>query len=128
MAKLKRNPNFLWGSYRGPVKVKDMEDLHVVNVTHMVTQRVSNLKKDMDQYGLDLADYANDRMDKLLQVLNVFKAEMKFRKIPETALADAPYSFSDDEGCERIWDYKENKFIIKPPAVRFIKDLCNDDD
>jgi hypothetical protein len=104
--------DFEWKSYRGVVKIKDMDDLHLINVTHYLIDKVKVIKTKMPDWE-DSYTYNT--------LLN-FKKEMQFRNIPVSCLDHAPYEFEDNRGNLRKWDYASNSFIITPPSLRFIKD------
>jgi hypothetical protein len=100
---------FEWKSYRGAKKIKDMDDIHIVNVVHYLKKRIEKLP--LEFLGGD--NYLRDS-------LHNFTKEMKFRNIPENSLENAPYEFEDGDGNLRLWDYDKNNFIIKTPALRYI--------
>lgn len=103
---------FEWKSYKGNKKIKDMEDTHIINVVHY-------LKKRLEKIAKQLPDWKDTHT---ANALFNFTQEMKFRKIPESSLDNAPYEFEDDKGNLRKWDYESNSFIVTPPSLRFIKD------
>lgn len=102
--------DFEWKSYKGIIKIKDMEDLHIVNVVHYLNNKIKRIETQMPDWE-DSYSY---------NALLNFKKEMEYRNIPEASLANAPYEFEDGEGCLRKWDYETDSFIIKTPSLRYI--------
>lgn len=99
-----------WKSYRGIIKIKDMDDAHIVNVVHYLKKRLDKIYKQMPDWEDSYT----------LNALFNFTQEMKSRKIPESLLENAPYEFEDGEGCLRKWNYETNSFTIKSPALRYV--------
>jgi len=124
-----RNGDFVWNSYRGPIKVRDMDDLHLVNVTHMVINRIkpmesrlASVAKENEKIDKILLEVLSLRKDYLQEVLETLLSEMSFRKIPDDTLRSAPYPFTDEQGAKRVWNYEKGNFDITYPGTRFIKD------
>jgi hypothetical protein len=103
---------FEWNSYKGVIKIKDMDDLHLVNALHFLLHKRNKIKH------VTLGELKEDYNDALYQLT----CEMKYRDIPEVLLKEAPYAFEDDQGNIRKWNYNSNSFEVVPPSLRYIKE------
>lgn len=129
MAEVIHDREMEWRSYKGYIKIKDMEDIHVINVVHMLAIRIKKAKDSIkqlensvdDELGLHSLrlEYREETLKTLSDIFDNFKAEMGFRNLSFDLLGKAPYPFEDETGCVRLWDEESKKFNIKSPSVRF---------
>ena len=92
-----------WGSIEGDIKIKNMSDTHVVNIVHLLeNSRIPNMIKKYEE-ALNKGDeplslYIESCVQVQESILDNFKKEMEFRKLPESMLDNAPYPFKDKKG------------------------------
>ncbi len=118
-----------WRSQFEKVKIRDMEDTHVVNVLHMVLGRIESLRKSIKEFKKEFkgdselvettVEYRKDLIDIQVKLSRVLKREMTLRKIPKELLDQAPIPFKK-EGKTYKWQGKRSQLI--PNSVKFIKD------
>jgi hypothetical protein len=116
----------LWKATTGDIRIKDMDDTHVVNIVHLlINSRIPNLKKRRKEAkakkNTDVIEYLEDIIKETKYVLKNFKNEMNYRKLPESMLDDAPFPFKDKKDGElKKWDYEAREAKIVSKAKRFI--------
>lgn len=118
------NRNMLWRATTGDIRIKDLEDTHLVNIVHLlINSRIPSLKKkrkESKKSNPDLAEYLDELLSEQKRILKNFKKEMKYRDLPESMLDNAPYPFKDKDGLIKKWDYEAREPVIVSNAKRFI--------
>ena len=114
MAEVIHDREMEWRSYKGYIKIKDMEDIHVINVVHMLAIRIKKAKDSIkqlensvdDELGLHSLrlEYREETLKTLSDIFDNFKAEMGFSNLSFDLLGKAPYPFEAVTGCVLLWD------------------------
>lgn len=120
------NRDFEWKSLSGTVKVKDIEDLHLANIIHLLKfNRIKNLKNKLKDpeilmdWQLDSIRYS---LSETLKIYDIMKKEFKYRKLDKSLIAQAPHPFKDKDGLLKTWNYETNSLKLISSAKRFITD------
>ena len=120
-----------WGSYDGRVKrIKDLEDTHVLNLVGYTRKRIKKLEviiqEKMDNELFESANYLKETLEIQKKLEEVFREEVKLRKLEITPAAEEGIiPFRDKDGNLMRWSYENNSPYKIPNSVRFIKKVSD---
>ena len=124
-----------WGTYDGrKVKIKDMEDSHVLNLLSYIGRRVSSIQDQMNTYLKDGVTGGNeyesmmyavkqDCLDKNLKILNVINEEIDIRDLDRSKVEGEKSLPFKKDGIWMEWKKDAPRPTPVPSSIDFISPL-----